>query len=180
MKTHYILFLSILICSYSCRIPIYLFTAKDGKFGENVIKNDSFSVYVNPITVVWNDANFIADETEWTLTNNDGYVIPVEIEINNYMNNTLNIKINDIKAYFRGNKNEVFDGVIDTSIDTIIINLQTKVRIPFIIKLNNLNRNNFNYYTDLNNYTLEILFPQINVNEYITHNKNTLFIGKMR
>ncbi|MDL2214722.1 hypothetical protein LJC00_00850, partial [Dysgonomonas sp. OttesenSCG-928-M03] len=106
-------------------------------------------------------------------------VIPVEIGITNYMSDTLNIKINEIKAYFKGNKNIIFEGIMNTSIDTVITDLQMKIRIPVMIKLDKLNRNSFNMLTDLNNYRLEILFPRTIVNDSIIYDKNMFFVGKV-
>jgi hypothetical protein len=150
---------------YCLKIPRFpVFLTNDYKDKADIIKNDSFYIFVQPMV-----------ETVLSDTN---YIIPVEIGIYNYIDDSLSIKVKKIEAYLKNdkNKNEVFKGIVNISIDTVTANLQIWKRIPFTIEFKDFNRNCVIKITDFDNYNMDIILYEMTVNELYFPEKKVYFI----
>jgi len=166
MKVCYILFFTILSLGvYSCipRSAFPIFVPPKNKEEAYIIKSDRLNMFL-----------VVSGETIISDTN---YIIPVDIVISNYMNDTLHIKIKDIRAYLTTNKNEIFEGVVEKNIDTVITNLEkNKNVLPFVIEFKTFNSNCIKSYLDMRN--LEIIIPEIIINKTNFPKKNAFFLCK--
>jgi len=166
MKTHNKLFFAIFLVGMCSCIPksFPIFVPKSNKYGfkDAIIKSDNFDVFLE-----------VSAETTISDTN---YIIPVDIVISNHMNDALHIKTKDIKAYLTANKDEVFEGVAERGVDTIIAKRNIERMIPFIIEFKTFNRSCIRYFTDIN--SLEIIISDLIINDSILFNKNVFFLCK--
>jgi hypothetical protein len=177
MKARYILFFVILVSIgfFCCRpnsFPIFVPKYTLNTFKADIIKNDSFYVFV---------------EIPKTHISDTNYIIFVEMGICNYIDDTLSVKIKNIKAclnvkkrrrtgysFLKSTKDEIFEGV--ASIDTVTANLQSRQKILFIIDFKTFNRSCINHFTDMR--SLEITIPEIIINDSIFSERRAFFLCK--
>jgi hypothetical protein len=148
---------------YCLKIPRFpVFLTNDYKNMADIIKNDSLYIFIQPMVE--------------TILSDTNYIIPVEIGMYNYTNNSLSVKIRTIEAYLQNDKNEIFKGIVNISIDTMIVSLHAREKTPFIIEFKDFNRSCVNKMTDFDNYNMDIILYEMTVNKRYYPEKKNSFI----
>jgi len=163
----FFLMLSIYSCIPQKDFPVFIPKNNQYGFKEIVITNGCFDVFLE-----------VSAETVISDTN---YIIPIEIRVSNYKEDTLHVKIKEIKSYLKTDKNEIYEGVVETSIDTMITNLYVWEKIPFNIEFKTFNTGCLDYRNHkgfAGMHSLEIIVPEIIINDLVFLEKKAFFLCK--